>query len=162
MPLHSSIVAEGVHEPSGTKWYLIQPIPLEPGKVVYLDMSFNFREALHRIAVTDVETLVQKDAEYGSSWKKRGGIGAFMMLARKWDRLETQMTVPAYSPHPNPKESAEQTQQYDIFTRIEAGIGGTESILETLRDLRRYCLLVESEIERRKYVENFGTQPLKS
>ena len=40
------------------------------------------------VAINDVVNLDKKDDFYGSSWKKRGGIGAFMMLARKWDRLE--------------------------------------------------------------------------
>ena len=37
---------------------------------------------------SDIETLVEKEDDYGDSWKRRGGIGAFMMLARKWDRIE--------------------------------------------------------------------------
>ena len=35
-----------------------------------------------------VETLKRKEEGYKGSWKKRGGVGAFMMLARKWDRIE--------------------------------------------------------------------------
>ena len=42
------------------------------------------------IADADVRMLVKKEQEYGSSWKIRGGVGALMMLARKWDRLENQ------------------------------------------------------------------------
>lgn len=39
----------------------------------------------------DCETLERKDKDYGGSWCRRGGIGAFMMAARKWDRIETQL-----------------------------------------------------------------------
>lgn len=113
-----------------------------------------FEYALAEIAKRDVETLVVKDAEYGSSWKKRGGIGAFMMLARKWDRLENQVTRGRLS----------NVSEYDIFAQIETerhGAGGIvgESLLETIRDLRRYLLLVESEIELRKQVDRGGTIP---
>lgn len=118
----------------------------------------NFENTLQTIASIDVKTLVKKDAEYGSSWKKRGGIGAFMMLARKWDRLETQMTVEVVRPN-TPNDLTAKIDSYDVFRRIEAGVGGDESILETIRDLRRYLLLVESEIVLHKQVDRGGTQP---
>lgn len=35
-----------------------------------------------------VETVIANDTTYGTSWRKRGGVGAFMMMARKWDRIE--------------------------------------------------------------------------
>lgn len=121
----------------------------------------HFEQTLNLIASTDVRTLVKKDAEYGSSWKKRGGVGAFMMLARKWDRLETQVT-----------RSGLDTK-WDIFDAITQDEGtitpppgeaiarnpSTESTLETIRDLRRYLLLVESEIILRKEVDRGGTRP---
>jgi hypothetical protein len=147
---------KGVHESSDTQCYFY---PLEPGTTITMP---NFENTLQTIASTDVKTLVKKDAEYGSSWKKRGGIGAFMMLARKWDRLETQMTIPTYAPaEPNDKPPA--ISEYDIFNRIESEREGanSESILETVRDLRRYLLLVESEIVARSCVDkNYGVQPL--
>ena len=48
-------------------------------------------EALEEVAFYDVEALVNAEKSYGNSWKKRGGMGAFMMLARKWDRIENQV-----------------------------------------------------------------------
>ena len=45
---------------------------------------------LERIAITDTKVLIDKGRSYGDSWIKRGGVGAFMMLARKWDRIEQQ------------------------------------------------------------------------
>jgi hypothetical protein len=49
----------------------------------------------------DSRTIHIKEAEYDASWKKRGGVGAFMMLARKWDRLENQDKAP-WIPHERP------------------------------------------------------------
>lgn len=92
-----------------------------------------FRERLQDIANTDVLVLLQKDASYGSSWKKRGGVGAFMMLARKWDRIENQVQ--------------RISDKWDI---LAAGkhYSDAEGILDDIRDLRRYLILVESEILR--------------
>lgn len=123
-----------------------------------------FQTVLQDIANRDVSTLVKKDTEYGSSWKKRGGVGAFMMLARKWDRLETQVTRPGLD------------SKYDVFDAIGQDEGTltppageaiarkpappSESVLETIRDLRRYLLLVESEIMLRKAADNYQAQPV--
>ena len=91
----------------------------------------NLRTRLQNLANADVDVLCVKDAEYGSSWKKRGGVGAFMMLARKFDRLE----------------NAVQREHYDIFSAISED-ERPEGILDDIRDLRRYLLLVEDETTR--------------
>lgn len=89
-------------------------------------------DALRNIAVTDVKILEQKGKTYGSSWRKRGGVGAFMMLARKWDRIENQM----------------EAAGYDIFEPLqkEMSAATTDGLLDDIRDLRRYLLLVEGHI----------------
>lgn len=91
-----------------------------------------YLEFLQEIANSDVEILNVKEKEYGGSWKKRGGAGAFMMLARKWDRLEVQT----------------EASKWDVF---EAALSDQreEGILDDIGDLRRYLLLVESEIRSR-------------
>lgn len=81
---------------------------------------------IQRLADTDVEVLKQKGLGYGRSWLKRGGVGAFMMLARKWDRIE----------------NIAKDNGYDIFTALQME---EESVLDDIQDLRRYLLLVESE-----------------
>jgi hypothetical protein len=86
---------------------------------------------LQTIADADVAALQEKDKTYGSSWKKRGGVGAFMMLARKWDRIETQTF-----PH-----------RYDIFKAIVSIDGFMDDIL----DLRRYLMLVQNEMMERNH-----------
>lgn len=93
-------------------------------------MSDNM-DYLEEIVQIDVHVLKQKDKEYGSSWKRRGGVGAFMMLARKWDRLE----------------NAARLAGWDIF-QIMLADRRDEGVLDDIRDLRRYLLLVESEIQK--------------
>mgnify|MGYP003649921829 CR=1 FL=1 len=81
------------------------------------------------LATEDVKGLHEAEQSYGDSWKKRGGVGAFMMLARKWDRLENQVTK----------------VNYDIFQAIQQDTR-PEGILDDIQDLRRYLLLVEAEV----------------
>ena len=87
-------------------------------------------ENRRKLTESDIECLAKAEESYGDSWKKRGGIGAFMMLARKWDRLENK------------------TNEYgwDIFEAIQDD-NRPEGILDDIRDLRRYLLLVEEEMQ---------------
>lgn len=93
-------------------------------------------DRLELIARCDCGELVEKGRHYGDSWKRRGGVGAFMMLARKWDRLE----------------EAVKKNTWDIFTAHKID-GRSEGILDDIRDLRRYLLLVEDELTRDPYTE---------
>ena len=48
------------------------------------------KEIWQNIVEADVATLELKGKTYGDSWKRRGGVGAFMMLAdRKSTRLNS-------------------------------------------------------------------------
>lgn len=85
---------------------------------------------IQELADRDVKTLTVKNESYGASWRKRGGVGAFMMLARKWDRLETQVTK----------------YGYDVFEAIRVNQGTKDDILDDIQDLRAYLLLVESHV----------------
>jgi hypothetical protein len=89
----------------------------------------NILTKVNDLAHSDVEGLHVAEQSYGNSWKQRGGTGAFMMLARKWDRIENQAK----------KES------YDIFETIRKD-PREEGIIDDIRDLRRYLLLVEAEM----------------
>ena len=82
-----------------------------------------------RIARNDVAKLKVAEKSYGVSWRKRGGMGAFMMLARKWDRIENQV----------------KAENYDIFSSYEKD-KREEGLLDDIQDLRRYLLLVEEHI----------------
>tara|TARA_R100001440_G_scaffold26491_1_gene43293 strand:+ start:25696 stop:26082 length:387 start_codon:yes stop_codon:yes gene_type:complete len=84
------------------------------------------------LANQDVEGLHNSEQSYGDSWKQRGGVGAFMMLARKWDRLEKQVTE----------------YNYDVFKAAFDDMR-EEGILDDIRDLRRYLFLVEAEVRMR-------------
>lgn len=112
---------------------------------------------LQTVADADVKQLLQKDREYGASWKSRGGVGAFMMLARKWDRLENMVkslrTYNTESTHGRACGGMLPTEltasAYDVFAHVagsEAERADAESLLDTLGDLRRYLLLVEAEV----------------
>ena len=85
-----------------------------------------FEAGLNGICAADILGLVKAQESYGTSWRNRGGVGAFMMLARKWDRLENQV----------------KKHNYDIFEAI-AHDRRPEGIIDDIRDLRRYLLLVE-------------------
>ena len=87
----------------------------------------------------DVAELEEAYVSYGDSWRKRGGVGAFMMLARKWDRLENKV----------------KEYDWDIFEAIDED-PRDEGILDDISDLRRYLLLVDEFINNReKYDEYF-------
>ena len=91
-------------------------------------MSADFN-LMKEVAQADLHALQRAEQSYGDSWKRRGGVGAFMMLARKFDRTEHQS----------------EKHGWDVF---EAGrvISGETGLLDDIRDLRRYLLLVEQEI----------------
>lgn len=97
-------------------------------------------DRIEPVAKQDVESLHKSEQEYGSSWKKRGGVGAFMMLARKWDRIEKAM---------------EEKYGYDIFKAIQEDTR-IEGIIDDIRDLRRYLLLVEAEMSGRAKVDGMA------
>jgi len=98
------------------------------------EQIMNHMDHLESVTQEDLRELRRKESTYMGSWKKRGGVGAFMMCARKWDRIE--QIVSRYA--------------YDIFAAIEADQTGQDgSALAELRDLRRYLLLIESEMQAR-------------
>lgn len=86
------------------------------------------KEIWQNIADADVETLELKGKTYGDSWKRRGGVGAFMMLARKWDRIENQAGA----------------LKYDIFD--DPNFFNKDGLADDIRDLRCYLMLVEAEM----------------
>ena len=81
------------------------------------------------IAQQDIVSLIESEKSYGDSWKRRGGTGAFMMLARKFDRIEQQA----------------ESCNYDVFV-AGSRFGGEDGLLDDIGDLRRYLFLVEHHI----------------
>lgn len=107
---------------------------------------FKHHSSLETVALEDVRFVKEKDISYGASWKKRGGVGAAMMLARKWDRLETMLAGTA--------------SRWDIFELIEKDPSGKDGCaLAEIRDLRRYLLLVEAEMMARGVVKHTAGTP---
>lgn len=90
-------------------------------------------ERIREIALGDAAVLEEKGQTYGDSWKKRGGVGAFMMLARKMDRIENICA----------------SMNYDVFAVGRVNMG---DIMDDIADLRRYLLLVEAEVRARNTV----------
>lgn len=96
-------------------------------------MSENYK-LIHDLAKKDAVTLEQKGKSYGDSWKRRGGVGAMMMLARKWDRIE----------------NIAKDAGWDIFKVAGEDTGG---ILDDIQDLRCYLLLVEAHVRSELYIK---------
>ena len=86
-------------------------------------------ENIKGIAQKDLEALSRAQSSYGDSWRRRGGVGAFMMLARKFDRIEHQS----------------EKHNWIVFEAGEV-YKGEAGLLVDIRDLRRYLLLVEDYI----------------
>jgi|TARA_R110000868_G_scaffold29465_2_gene109643 hypothetical protein len=84
---------------------------------------------MKNIAQEDIVSLIDSEKSYGDSWKRRGGTGAFMMLARKFDRIEQQA----------------ESCNFDIFKAGEK-YDGEDGLLDDIGDLRRYLYLVEHHI----------------
>lgn len=79
--------------------------------------------AIADIATDIVRLLEEKGKFYGDSWRKRGGPGAFMVMARKWDRIENIC----------------KEQKYDILEVLAQDSGGIE---DDIKDLIGYLLLI--------------------
>ena len=109
------------------------------------DVKSSIIKAVGVLCQEDVDALHEAEQSYGDSWRQRGGIGAFMMLARKWDRLEKQTN----------------DFGYDLFAAINDDTRD-EGILDDIRDLRRYLLLVEAHMllswEKQGLDMNLGSQ----
>lgn len=96
-----------------------------------MEVKNHYLGNLDEVCKEDIIALIEAEKHYGDSWKKRGGVGAFMMLARKWDRLENQL----------------KSEGYDILEAIEKdGLNKKDGILDDVQDLRRYLILVEAEL----------------
>jgi len=104
----------------------------EPKKVLCDPASDDHLAFLVELGRNDGIGLVNAHKHYGNSWKKRGGVSAFMMLCRKWDRLEKFL----------------EENGWDIFKALDADERG-EGLIDDIRDLRRYLLLIEAEAKAR-------------
>jgi hypothetical protein len=109
------------------------------------DSGEGFLARLDEIAAEDAAGLKKAYESYGPSWKQRGGVGAFMMLARKWDRLENRVKRALRG-----LSGGTEVNPYDIFGHI-ASDARAEGVIDDVRDLRRYLMLVEAELRARGF-----------
>lgn len=107
------------------------------------DSGRRYLDQLQSVADSDVNVIEEKEKSYGSSWKRRGGISAFMMLARKWDRIELRVTA-----HIDAAADAPGAARDNVFEHIAAD-RRAEGIVDDIRDLRRFLMLVEAEMAAR-------------
>jgi hypothetical protein len=108
-----------------------------PAELVFVENApCNHLLHLADVLRSDLDITITADLNYRGSWKRRGGTGAFHMLARKWDRLEPR--VEAYG--------------FDVFEAIAQDVR-REGAIDDVRDLRRYLALVEAECVRRGAVK---------
>lgn len=104
-----------------------------------------YLDHLDAVGKADADSLRRAEKSYGDSWKRRGGVGAFMMLARKWDRLENAMVGPVVERADEQDPTPLHVSDYDIFNRAKAD-KRAEGIIDDIRDLRRYLMLVEAHL----------------
>ncbi len=106
------------------------------------DRLARFLNRLFEITKQDIKTVSQKDQDYGGSWKKYGGVGAYFNVARKWDRIEAMVKGIREVDHGSHIVTA---PQYDLFGHVQAD-PSHDGLIESIRDLRGYLLLVEEEL----------------
>jgi len=94
-------------------------------------VSTTMDERLENLAVQDARVVTRKNKEYGESWCKRGGQQAFAVIWRKADRIEAILE--------------QQDNGYDIFS---AWGNNPANIIDDIRDLRQYLLLLEERCTR--------------
>ncbi len=111
----------------------------------YMDQQrlARFQNRLSEIVKQDIKTVSKKDKDYGGSWKKYGGVGAYFNVARKWDRIENMVSF--ISDGVLAKDGHGPAAQYDLFQHIEQD-PSSDGLIESVRDLRGYLLLVEEEL----------------
>jgi hypothetical protein len=101
-----------------------------------VDSGSRFLDQLDEIAAEDAAGLHVAAKSYGPSWKQGGGRNAYAMLKRKWDRMVNRLSRPEIDG--------------DIFKAIATDDRG-EGVIDDVRDLRRYLLLVEAEMRARGF-----------
>lgn len=110
------------------------------------DSDRGFLAQLQPIATDDVHTIEEKERAYGDSWRRNGGIGVFMIFARKWDRIKQRVTTEIA-----PAEGQPGAARENLLEQIAAD-RRSEPILDDIRDLRQFLVLVEAEMAARGVV----------
>jgi len=104
-------------------------------------MESTLRQRLEEIAMSDCSFVARKNLEYGESWAKRGGQQAFAVIWRKADRVEAILE--------------QMDNGYDIFEAWERNPG---NVIDDIRDLRQYLLLLEEKMRREEMLAEYHQQ----
>lgn len=148
------------------------------------DNDMGHLEHIQAVLDEDAQGLFAAETNYRGSWKKRGGVSAYFMLCRKWDRIQNRLeqvkTVAGTYPIQALRYELEELKlarrdrvnggdgriteekldqiieaieanlvpRFDIFAAIEAD-ERAEGLIDDIRDLRRYLVLVEAEMRAR-------------
>lgn len=95
-------------------------------------LNEKYLQHIKAICDEDAAGLLKAHESYGNSWKKRGGAGAYLIMVRKFDRLE--QTLPKFG--------------YDVFQAVAEDVRA-EGVIDDIRDARRYLCLIEAEMRAR-------------
>lgn len=93
-----------------------------------------------RLAQGDAALLEAREGEYGSSWKQRGGAGAFFACVRKWDRIRMAIETPRRTTIPFDHD----VEAGDAIS-VVSGDSRPGGLVDDVADLRRYLILWISE-----------------
>lgn len=105
------------------------------------------RSDLETLFALDAEFTTQRDAHYESSWKRRGGQGAYFTICRPWDRFEAIASRGVIAGTP-PRRIVDP---YDLFGVIkyeqDQGLSASDdgTLQACIRDLRIYMALLGVE-----------------
>jgi hypothetical protein len=98
-----------------------------------------FESSINLVAEQDVEGVIEARVLYGDSWREEGGFSAFFNIKRKIDRLVRCCKRPLET------RGDQARLPFDIFSQIRFDLNdGGETVLDAVRDLRRYLLLTEA------------------
>ena len=111
------------------------------------DSGRGFLEFVPGVVAADIATIEEKEKSHGASWKKSGGGAAFMIFARKWDRIKARVSVSVPASGDAPGAAAENVLEHIAADRR------VEPLLGDIRDLRQYLMLVEAEMAARGAVQ---------
>lgn len=120
-----------------SEYDLLKPLPTH-----FIQLTEQFITLLYEnndaTPQADCDQIREKDAAYGGSWHARGGTGAFHALARKGDRLVSMLN------------------KHGTLDQCRKDKTNSESIDDTIGDLRRYLILILSWHEARRQTLGFA------
>lgn len=94
------------------------------------------KSALEIVTKQDLEGVLVGEEEYSRSWLRHGSVGAFFTMIRCMHRFDVLCSRPASN-----------NIEYDVFQHCLDSIGDS-GVLNSVRDARRYLLLLEAELIR--------------